>query len=48
LEIERVKWWVEGRMSIMLRTAECHSHFITMFRDAEMVTVGIKEKMLGY
>jgi hypothetical protein len=48
LEIERVKWWVEGRMSVMLRTGECHSRFIKVFRDAALVTAVIKEKMLSY
>jgi hypothetical protein len=34
---------LKGGVSIMLRTGECHSHFIKVFRDAEMVTVVIKE-----
>jgi hypothetical protein len=48
LEIERVKWWVEGGMSFMLRTGECHLHFIKVSGDAVMVTIVIKEKMLSY
>ena len=48
LEIERVKWWVEGGMSFMLRTGECHLRFIKVFRDAVMVTTVIKEKILSY
>jgi hypothetical protein len=32
----------------MLKAGECHSRFIKVFRDAEMVTTVITEKMLGY
>lgn len=48
LETERVKWLVEGGMSVMLRTGECHSCFIKVFKDAVMVTTVVKEKMLSY
>jgi hypothetical protein len=38
----------KGRMSIMPRRGECHSHSINVLRAAEMETTVIKEKVDGY